>query len=251
MTTPEELGCLAGGPARAAEVALAGLLDSGLVRVSREGVASAIHQPGRGPATLLAAQILAGLRTGHRQLSDVLDGAARSAEAEGVREQLIGRGLLRRRRSWRPRLYPLLYLLAAGIVVAGLVAVFVPDLIRILRIAVPEWPDLPSWAYFACGALVIAWAVVLTARDPGRLRTRDGFLLVNRAKRQVVRNRRAAYADPHYRLAAVAVLGLQAEAGLFGLDPAVVPGRDRSSGSSSCGSGCSSCGGGCGGGCGD
>lgn len=253
MTTPEELGCLAGGPARAAEVALAGLLDSGLVRVSRDGVVTAVHQPGRGPSTLLEAQILAGLRTGRRPLDDVLTGAARSAEAEALRTQLVGRGLLRRRRSWRPRLYPWLYLLAAGLVVAGLVAVFIPGLIDILRIAVPQWPLLPSWVYFACGALVIVWAVVLTARDPGRLRTREAFLLVKQAERQVVRNRRTAYTDPHYRLAAVAVLGLAAEAALFGLDPAVVPGRDSTS-SSSCGSGCSSGGGcssGCGGGCGD
>jgi hypothetical protein len=105
--------------------------------------------------------------------------------------------------------------------------------------------------YFAAGALVLVWGLVLAGRDPGRLRTRAGFLLVNQAEKHVVRNRRSAHVDPRYRLAAVAVLGLRAEAGMFGLDPALVPERDRSSSSgSSCGSGCSSGCGGCGG-CGD
>lgn len=248
MTTPEELGCLAGGPARAAEVALARLLDAGLVRTSREGVLSAVHQHGRGPATLLEAQILAGLRTGGRPLADVLNGAASSAEAVALRSQLVGRGLLKRRRSW-PRLYPLLYLLGAGLVVAGFIELFVPSLFDILQIAVPEYPEVREWVYFGAGVLVIVWAAVLTSRDPGPLRTRDGFVLVNQAKKHVVRNRRSAPTDQRYRLAAVAVLGLSAEAGMFGLDPALVPGRDRSS-SSSCGSGCSGCSSGCGGGCG-
>jgi hypothetical protein len=213
---------------------------------------SAVHQPGRRAATPLEAQILTGLRTGVRRLHDVLSGAASSAEAAGLRTHLIGRGLLRRRRSWRPRLHPWLYLVAAGIIVLGLTELFVPSLIDILRTAVPEFPELLDWMYFASGALVIVWAVVLTARDPGRLRTRAAFLLVKRAKKHVVRNRRSAPTDPHYRLAAVAVLGLQAEAGLFGLDPRTVSTPDRTS-SSSCGSGCSTGGScsGCGGGCGD
>ena len=61
---PEELGCLTGGPARAAEVALARLLHAGLVRISRDGVASAVNVPGRGPSSPLEAQILNGLRYG-------------------------------------------------------------------------------------------------------------------------------------------------------------------------------------------
>jgi uncharacterized protein (TIGR04222 family) len=253
--TPEELGCLAGGPARAAEVALARLLHAGLVRISRDGVVTAVHVPGRGPATPLEACILNGLR-GRRYLEEVLRGAAVSAEAEGLRAHLAGRGLLRRRRSLRPRLYPWLFLLGAGLVLAGVVRFVVPDLL--LELPVPKVAGYPFWYFLAAGALVIVWATVLSARDPGRLRTRSGYRLVKRV--------RVSSRDP---LGAVASRGLRgriggvAIAGMFGLTPVMVgmvPHRDTSSGSS-CGSGCSSSscggggdsggGGGCGGGGGD
>ncbi|RAS64948.1 uncharacterized protein (TIGR04222 family) [Lentzea atacamensis] len=258
--TPEELGCLAGGPARAAEVALARLLHAGLVRISREGVVTAVHLPGRRPATPLEAQILNGLR-GRRYLEEVLRDAAASAEAAGLRAHLADRGLLRRRRSWRPRLYPWLFLLGIGLVLLGFADLVFPEITGFLTDVVPRLAEVPRWAFFAAGAALIVWASALKARDPGRLRTRAGYQLVNRAGRHV---------SPHDPLNAVAVLGLRgrigrvAVAGLVGLTPAMaglLPARETSS-SSSCGSGCSSsscggdsggsgCGGGCGGGGGD
>jgi uncharacterized protein (TIGR04222 family) len=249
--TPEELGCLAGGPARAAEVALARLLRTGLVRISREGVVTAVHRnPGR--VTPLEARILNSTLVG-RYLHDVLREAAASPEAEGLRSHLADRGLLRHRRSWRPRLSPWLSLLGACIVLVGFAVVVFPEVLEPLPAAVPRFADVPSWVFFVAGPLLIIWASVLRARDPGRLRTRAGYLAVKRAGRHV---------SPQDPLHAIAVLGLRgkiggvAVAGLIGLTPAMVemlPARDTSS-SSSCGSGCSSssCGGdgGCGSGCG-
>lgn len=251
--TPEELGCLAGGPARAAEAALARLLHAGLVRISRDGVVTAVHHnPGR--VTPLEAHILRGLQ-GRRYLDEVLRGAAASAEAAGLRAHLADRGLLRRRRSWRPRLYPWLYLLGVGLVLVAVARLVFPELPQEF---VPQVTKYPVWYFFAAGGLVFVWAIVLSARDPGRLRTRAGHRTVNRASRRI---------GAHDPLSAVALMGLRgrvgryAVAGMFGLTPVMVgmvPQRDKSSGSS-CGSGCSSSGGcssggdsggGCGGGCG-
>ncbi|GGN16843.1 hypothetical protein GCM10011609_67140 [Lentzea pudingi] len=252
--TAEELGCLVGGPARAAEVALARLIQAGLVRVSREGVLSAVHVPGRGPSSPLEAQILTGLRHG-RYLNDVVHGAFSSAEADGLRAHLVGRGLLRRRRSLRPRLYPWLFLLAPLLMVAGVLDAVAPELQREF---VPQLPEFPFWYFFAAAAAVFVLGSVLAVRDPGRLRTRAGYVLMKRAQRGV---------NAHDPVGAVAVHGLRgriaglAIAGMFGLSAVVVgtlPGRDSSS-SGSCGGGCSSSscgsgggdgGGGCGGGCG-
>lgn len=256
-TTPEELGCLAGGPVRATEVALARLLDAGLIRISREGVVSAVHQPSQGPATPLEAHILGGLRAGPRTLLDVRQSAASSAEAEGLRGYLVDRGLLRRRRSLRPRLYPWLYLLGPLALIAGFVSLAAPELLELV-------PEVERWMLFAGGAVALLWAIVLSVRDPGRLRTKAALRIVNRVQGKVTRRKNRS--DPRYRLAAVAVLGLGSQAALFGLDPSTLgihASRDSSS-SSSCGSGCSSggscssgsdggsgCGGGCGGGGGD
>lgn len=254
--TPEELGCLTGGPARAAEVALARLIQAGLVRVSREGLLSAVHIPGQGPTTPLEAQILSGLRH-PRHLNDVVLGAFSSPEAQGLRAHLINRNLLRRRRSLRPRLYPWLFLLGPVLIVVGILSLVWPELPQEF---VPQVVDYPFWYFLAAGAFLIVWASALAARDPGRLRTRAGYVLAKRAGRRV---------SPQDPVGAVAVRGLRgkigglAVAGMFGLTAVVVgtlPGRDTTS-SSSCGGGCSSsscgsdggsgCGGGCGGGGGD
>lgn len=256
--TPEELGCLVGGPSRAAEVALARLLHAGAVRISREGVVTAVHRnPGR--ISPLEARILNSVQVG-RYLHDVLREAATSPEAEGLRNHLADRGLLRHSRSWRPRLHPWLFLLAVALVVAGVLRIVAPHLL--LELPVPNITEYRPWYFFAAGALVYVWAKVLSARDPGRLRTRSGHRLAKRSQRQV------SVQDP---LSAVASRGLRGKvgrvaiAGMFGLTPVMVgllPHRDTSSGSS-CGGGCSSssCGGGdsggsscggsgCGGGCG-
>ena len=156
--TPEELGCLAGGPGRAAEVALARLLQAGLVRISRDGVVTAVHQnPGR--VTPLEAHVLQGLR-GRRYLDEVLRDAAVSAEAEGLRSHLAGRGLLRRRRSLRPRLYPWLFTLGIGLVLFGFVDLVFPDITESLADFVPRLAEIPRWVFFAAGVLVIVWASV-------------------------------------------------------------------------------------------
>ncbi|MEV6238039.1 TIGR04222 domain-containing membrane protein [Lentzea sp. NPDC051838] len=255
--TPEELGCLVGGPSRAAEVALARLLHIGAVRISREGVVSAVHRhPGR--VSPLEARILNSVQVG-RYLHDVLREAASSPESSGLRHHLADRGLLRHTRSWRPRLYPWLYLLAIGLVVAGVLRIVAPQ--QLLDLPVPNITEYPPWYFFAAGAAVFVWAKVLSARDPGRLRTRSGYLLAKRSQRRV------SVQDP---LGAVASRGLRGKvggvaiAGMFGLTPVMIgllPHRDTSS-SSSCGGGCSSSscgsgdsgggdgGGGCGGGCG-
>jgi uncharacterized protein (TIGR04222 family) len=159
--TPEELGCLAGGPARAAEVALARLLHAGAVRISREGVVTAVHRnPGR--LSPLEARILNSVQVG-RYLHDVLREAATSAEADGLRAHLADRGWLRRRRSWRPRLYPWLFLLGAGLVLGGVLRFVAPELL--LELPVPRVTEYPFWYFFAAGVLVIVWAGC--ARGPG------------------------------------------------------------------------------------
>ncbi|MFD4674467.1 TIGR04222 domain-containing membrane protein [Lentzea sp. NPDC058450] len=265
--TPEELGCLAGGPARAAEVALARLIQAGLVRVSREGVLSAVHVPGQGPATPLEAQILRGLRHG-RLLNDIVYSAFASPEAEGLRTHLVNRKLLRRRRSWRPRLYPWLFLAAPVLAIAGVMSAVAPHLLVDFLDFGPPLTEFPFWYFFAGAAVAVVWASILRARDPGRLRTRAGYVLVKRAQN------RASSRDP---IGAVAARGLRgraggmAIAGMFGLSALAIgmlPGRETTS-SHSCGGGCSSdsscssgdsggsscggggCGGGCGGGGGD
>ncbi len=266
QTTPEELACLAGGPARAAEVALARLLDAGQVRISREGFVTAV-QPGH-PTTPLEARILNDLRHGGSFVPDLVSTAATGVEAASLRTHLIGRGLLRRRRSIRPRLYPWLFTLAAILVLAGIAGYVVPDVVDEFIALVPQVADLPRWSFFAAAGVLFVWAIVLGARDPGRMRTRRAYRLVNRAERHVSSTRGPALGTPQYRLNAVAVRGLRSQAALFGLTAlAIGVAVHHTNSSSSCGSGCSSsgcgssdgggsdggssCGGGCGGGGGD
>ncbi|MGZ3148146.1 TIGR04222 domain-containing membrane protein [Lentzea chajnantorensis] len=257
QTTPEELACLAGGPRRAAEVAVARLADAGQLRLSREGFATATSR--HGAATPLEARVLGELRRSGRYLPDLLSAVAESQEAAGLRAHLVDRGLLRARRSLRPRLYPWLFLLGFALIGAGVVSFVAPDVLSFVPVTVP------GWAYFPAAVALIALAAVLGARDPGRLRTRAAMRIVRRAEAQVSSARSPERHTPHYRLRAVAVAGLGGQAALFGLTPAVVGARTKSSdGGSSCGGGCSSsscsssssdggssCGGGCGGGGGD
>lgn len=262
-TTPEELACLAGGPHRAAEVALARLLDAGQVRISREGFVTAVR-PGHA-ATPLESRILGDLRHGGHYVPDLVSAAAAGQEAASLRTHLIDRGLLRRRRSLRPRLYPWLFFLGALLVLAGVVGYVVPDVIELVVQFVPQAADLPQWSFFVAAGVLFLWAIVLSARDPGRLRTRKAYRLVNRAERHVSSTRGPARDTPQHRMNAVAVRGLRGQAALFGLTAAAVGVyAHQKSSSSSCGSGCSSSGcgssdgggsscggGGCGGGGGD
>ncbi|ANZ35732.1 hypothetical protein BBK82_06210 [Lentzea guizhouensis] len=235
-------------------MALARLADAGQARLSREGFVTAASR--QGAATPLEARILAEVRHGGRYLPDLLASASTSAEASSLRTHLVNRGLLRPRRSLRPRLYPWLFMLSFALVAAGVVSFVAPDVLSFVPYAVPRW----TW--FTAAVALLAWATLLSARDPGRLRTRTAHRMVNRAHRQLTSTRGPERHTPHYRLRAVAVTGLGGQAALFGLTPAVVGSRRKSSDSGSCGSGCSSsscgssdggssCGGGCGGGGGD
>jgi len=94
--TAEEIGFLAGGPGRAAETALARLVDGGLVRFSREGLVTAVHQNGHGATTALEAFILTGLNGAGRPIGLVVGPAAHSHEMAALRDSLSGKALIRR-----------------------------------------------------------------------------------------------------------------------------------------------------------
>ncbi|GHH63623.1 TIGR04222 domain-containing membrane protein [Lentzea cavernae] len=98
--SPEEIGFLTAGPGRAAEAALARLLDAGLIRVSRDGLVSAVHQNGHGATTPIEARILTQLRK-PVPFSAVVRNTANSAEMRALQQDLRGRRLTR---SPRPRL---------------------------------------------------------------------------------------------------------------------------------------------------
>ncbi|MET8759595.1 TIGR04222 domain-containing membrane protein [Lentzea sp. NPDC004782] len=93
--SPEEVGCLIGGPARAAEVALARLLDVDLIRVSGDGLMTARDRPGFGAMTPLQLHVLNDVRAGGRHLHEVVGDAAESPLATELHARLIERGLLR------------------------------------------------------------------------------------------------------------------------------------------------------------
>ncbi|MER5261661.1 TIGR04222 domain-containing membrane protein [Actinosynnema sp. NPDC002837] len=87
----EEIGYLGGGPVRAVEVALAGLVAENRARVSGS-VAAAV--PGEEqPATALQAVVLARL-TPPRDLDELVVGAATSGPARQIGQRLVAGGLL-------------------------------------------------------------------------------------------------------------------------------------------------------------
>ncbi|MEV0675749.1 TIGR04222 domain-containing membrane protein [Actinosynnema sp. NPDC050436] len=88
---PEELGFLAGGPGRAAEVAVVTLVEAGAVRISREGLVSAVQTRHRAWTPLQHAV----LQSLPQALGDVVTHVARSSDASGLRWQLTERGLVR------------------------------------------------------------------------------------------------------------------------------------------------------------
>ncbi|MFD4675009.1 TIGR04222 domain-containing membrane protein [Lentzea sp. NPDC058450] len=93
----EEAGYLKAGPRRAAETVLARLIDSDLVRVSREGLVSAVHQNGHGATTSVEARMLSQARTGV-PFDTILPSAATSTEMVQLHQHLLGRGLMQRGR---------------------------------------------------------------------------------------------------------------------------------------------------------
>ncbi|WNV83780.1 TIGR04222 domain-containing membrane protein [Umezawaea sp. Da 62-37] len=89
----EEFGYLSGGPGRAAEVAVVRLLEGGLLRISREGVVSAVASGAAGAGTPLEAYVLGAARTG-RMLGDLVKSTATSEAASSLRLHLVERGLV-------------------------------------------------------------------------------------------------------------------------------------------------------------
>ncbi|WP_394621581.1 TIGR04222 domain-containing membrane protein [Lentzea sp. JNUCC 0626] len=98
----EEIGFLAGGPGRAAEAVLARLLDGGLVRISREGLVTAVHQNTYGATSALEAYVLAGLHGAARPIHQVVQVAMASHEMAALHQSLVSRGMVPQ--QWgRPR----------------------------------------------------------------------------------------------------------------------------------------------------
>lgn len=95
--SPEQVGYLSAGPGRAAETALARLIDAGLVRVSRDGRVSAVHQSNYGAATPVEARMLKHVRT-PISFNKVVKTAAYSSEVQALHRQLLGDGLMRKPR---------------------------------------------------------------------------------------------------------------------------------------------------------
>lgn len=111
---PEQIGYLVAGPGRAAETALARLLDADLVRVSRDGLVSAVHQTELGVSTAVETFILVNLRRAVR-FDSVVRNAAKSAEMRTVHQQLRARRLTR---DPRPRLAAWWVFLAIGVLLS-------------------------------------------------------------------------------------------------------------------------------------
>ncbi|HWO59587.1 MAG TPA: TIGR04222 domain-containing membrane protein [Umezawaea sp.] len=98
----EEFGFLSGGPGRAAEVAVVRLLEAGLLRISREGVVSAVSATSQGASTPLEAYALGAARTG-RMLGELIKSTAGSSALDGLKQRLVDRGFLvspGRRKAW-------------------------------------------------------------------------------------------------------------------------------------------------------
>ena len=99
----EEAGFLKAGPRRAAETVLARLIDTGLVRVSRDGVVSAVHQNDQGATTSVEARLLSHAQTPVR-FDMIVQSIARSTEIADLYRDLFSRRLMqvprRRGEGW-------------------------------------------------------------------------------------------------------------------------------------------------------
>lgn len=93
----EQVGYLTAGPGRAAEAALARLIDAGLARVSRDGLVTAVHSNNHGATTAVEARILSYARTAVR-FDTIVQSAANSTEMSQLHQHLLDRGLMQRPR---------------------------------------------------------------------------------------------------------------------------------------------------------
>ncbi|MCR3753610.1 TIGR04222 domain-containing membrane protein [Lentzea californiensis] len=175
----EEIGFLAGGPGRAAEAVLARLLDGGLVRVSREGLVTAVHQNGYGARSALEAYVLAGLQGNARPINQVVQVAMASHEMGSLQEGLVARGMVHRGFG-RPR----------GGRAALRLVLFLPAFVSMFVAVVV----LEPWLFLLTALLVLA---VVLLRKPGRL-TRNGKTVLVYALR-----------NPHSSADSVALYGLR------------------------------------------
>lgn len=192
----EEIGFLAGGPGRAAEAALARLMDGGLVRVSREGLVTAVHQNGYGATTRIEANILAGLNGAAHPIGAVVAFAARSQEMASLRQSLVDRGLVRRRGGN-----------SGNVTGMRIVLIFAAIPVTITAFAIDH-------IFFALAAVLLFFAIIL--RNKGMLTA-----LGKSALKYADRNARG-------RVDAVALRGLRGRVGsqwvaaMYGLPPEVV-----------------------------
>ncbi len=190
----EEIGFLAGGPGRAAEAAVARLMDGGLVRVSREGLVTAVHQNGYGATTRIEASILTGLNGAGLPLGFVVAAAARSQEMGSLRQSLVDRGFMRRRGG-------------AGVTVLRIFLVFAAFPFTILAFALDH-------TLFGVVAVLLFFAIIL--RSKGML-----TVLGKSALKYADRNARG-------RVDAVALRGWRGKVGsqwvsaMYGLPPGIV-----------------------------
>ncbi|WP_082115077.1 TIGR04222 domain-containing membrane protein [Lentzea aerocolonigenes] len=224
---PEEIGFLAGGPGRAAETALARLMDGGLVRISREGLVTAVHQNGHGATTRIESFILNALNGAGRPIGHVVGPASHSQEMGSLRQSLTDRAIIRRRWGKASGGATALRVLLTLAGIGFLVATFATD------------------RAFLAGTIV-AWFLAFLLRGKKMLTPMGKGVL--------------GYARTHQRgrVDAVAVYGLrgvmgrQRVADLFGLPPNVLHAaplrlqhakrKSRSDSGGGCGSGCSGCG---------
>lgn len=113
----EEAGYLTAGPGRAAETVLARLIDVGLVRISRDGLVSAVHQNDHGATTSVEARMLSYARTAVR-FDTIVQSTANSAEMGQLHQYLRDRKLMQRPRR-RSEAWWFSLAVAGGLVVLG------------------------------------------------------------------------------------------------------------------------------------
>ncbi|GHH63619.1 TIGR04222 domain-containing membrane protein [Lentzea cavernae] len=221
----EEAGYLTDGSGRAAETVLARLIDTGRVRVSRDGLVSAVRQDDRGAITSIEARMLSQTRTAVR-FGAVVMSATHSAEMTQLHRLLLDRGLMQRPRRRNDGWW-------FSLAVAGLLTL----------------AGFVSPVFFAGVPIALGFFVWQYGRSP-----------VTQAGKDALR-----HVTAHDRVHAVALYGLTGKVGgqsvgeLFDLPPNVVQmvppkareerrrsssdrGSRRSSSSYGCGSTSSSCG---------
>ncbi|MGM1059928.1 TIGR04222 domain-containing membrane protein [Saccharothrix sp. Mg75] len=173
----EEIGYLGGGPVRAVEVAVSGLVADNRARVSGT-VVSAVPGPAERPASALQGALLEGLR-GPRDLDELVVSASTGGPVRRIGRRLVAEGLLvapRRRLARALLALAPVALVALLVVVAGpggwesVVALSVAGALAVLLLLGPP-PVLTRW-----GARAFAGATAgLAPVDPAEVTARYGL----------------------------------------------------------------------------